>query len=169
MLMDGSYRRYHRMPIWYNYGSQIDQLLLEAGEVYTQIGIISQIFETGFVQYKIPCIFEEANICLQILRQIYYDTALYLHANRGSAKIKEYPSPFDDNNNIALNLYYKEPWGEKTLFTDPKGNPVSWDLLVNVRIKFIPLLRIKHIHIMNGTASLEMEIVSAVITALESF
>lgn len=57
----------------------------------------------------------------------------------------------------------KEPYGEQTLFTNLKGEQIPWSLLKNVDLKFIPLIHVKRIYIGSGKASIQMEVISAII------
>ena len=52
----------------------------------------------------------------------------------------------------------------KTLFTDLNENPVDWSLLKDVEVKMIPLLQIEKIYVGGGKASLQIKLVSAIIT-----
>lgn len=70
-------------------------------------------------------------------------------------------SPF-----IYLKLF-KRGFGvseEKTLFTDLEANPIDWNLLKGVEIKFIPLVHVEKIYVGGGRASLQLKITSAVVT-----
>jgi hypothetical protein len=58
----------------------------------------------------------------------------------------------------------KPPMLEQSLFTDLVGNPIPWKLLEGVEMKFIPLLHIKRMFIGGGKASIQMEVLSAVVT-----
>lgn len=71
---------------------------------------------------------------------------------------------------IFLKLFSrgKEPFVEQTLFTDLDGKPIPWALLKNVEMKFIPLLHIKRIYIGGGKASIQMEVVSAIVTSVRA-
>jgi hypothetical protein len=68
------------------------------------------------------------------------------------------------NPSLYLKLFSrgKEPYGEQTLFTNLKGEPIPWNLLKNVEMKFIPLIHVKRIYV-GGNPSLQMELVSAVV------
>jgi hypothetical protein len=52
----------------------------------------------------------------------------------------------------------------KTLFTDLDGNPIEWSLLRDVEIKLIPLLHVEKIYVGGGKASLQIKMISAVVT-----
>jgi len=60
----------------------------------------------------------------------------------------------------------KPPLGEQTLFTGLDGKPISWTLMNTVEMKFIPLLSVKRIYIGGGKASLQLEMVSAIVTSI---
>lgn len=57
---------------------------------------------------------------------------------------------------------------QKTVFMGVNGKEISWDLLKGVKIRFIPLIRFEKIYIGGGRASLQMKVVSAIVTAMES-
>jgi len=70
------------------------------------------------------------------------------------------------NPSIYLKLF-KRGFGateEKTLFTDLSGNPIRWELLEGVEMRFIPLVQFEKIYVGGGKASLQLKIVSAVVT-----
>ena len=52
----------------------------------------------------------------------------------------------------------------KTLFTDLNENPIDWSLLTDVEVKMIPLIHVEKIYVGGGKASLQLKLVSAVIT-----
>ncbi len=52
----------------------------------------------------------------------------------------------------------------RTLFTDLDENPIDWDLLRDVEVKMIPLIHVEKIYIGGGKASLQIKLVSAVVT-----
>lgn len=62
----------------------------------------------------------------------------------------------------------KPPMVEQTLFTDLNMKPIPWSLLEGVEMKFIPLIHVKRIYIGGGKASLQMEVVSAIVTSLRA-
>lgn len=177
-LRDQKYRTYHRIPLFYNFGSDdkeiINDFLFECCEMESNFGIMSKTFDNGFVQYKIPCQFNtsipDQTKCLNCFKNIYQTTSNILNSSKSYFNNFSYQSPIygDLENNINLNLYYRGQgvFYEQTLFTDPKGNTIPWNLLINVKMRFIPLLRIKYLHIIEGSVSLEMEIISAIITKI---
>jgi len=61
---------------------------------------------------------------------------------------------------VKLNSYKNN----KTLFTDLEENIIDWSLLKDVEVKMIPLLHVEKIYIGGGKASLQIKLVSAVIT-----
>ena len=56
----------------------------------------------------------------------------------------------------------------KTLFTDIEGNPIDWELLTDVEVKMYPLLHVEKIYCGSGLPSLQIKVVSAVITDIVS-
>jgi hypothetical protein len=71
-------------------------------------------------------------------------------------------------------MYYKlfvrgkPPYEERTLFTHVGGKVVSWASLKMVYMKYIPLFHIKGIYAGGGKASIQMEMVSAIITDIRA-
>src|SRR5690606_39260936 len=45
------------------------------------------------------------------------------------------------------------------------GTAVPWELLMGVEMEFVPLIHIKRIYVGGGKASIQMEVVSAVLTS----
>ena len=62
----------------------------------------------------------------------------------------------------------KAPMVEQTLFTDLNGKTIPWALMENVEMKFIPLLHVKRIYVGGGKASIQMEVVSAIVTSIRA-
>jgi len=62
----------------------------------------------------------------------------------------------------------KGPMAEQTLFTGLDGKAIPWTLLEGVEMKFIPLIHIKRMYIGGGKASIQMEVVSAVVTSVRA-
>lgn len=58
------------------------------------------------------------------------------------------------------------PYEVKTMFVDPSGNSIPWESLQKVEIKFIPIMRFKHIYVGN-TPSLIVETDSCIITSIK--
>lgn len=52
----------------------------------------------------------------------------------------------------------------KTLFTDLNGTPIDWSLLYDVEAKMIPLIHAEKVYCGGGKTSIQMKMVSAVIT-----
>ena len=61
---------------------------------------------------------------------------------------------------VKLNNYKNN----KTLFTDLNENPIDWSLLTDVEIKMLPLIHVEKVYIGGGKASLQLKLVSAIIT-----
>jgi len=62
----------------------------------------------------------------------------------------------------------KAPFAEETLFTGLDEKPIPWTLLQNVEMRFIPLIHVKRIYVGGGKASIQMEVVSAVVTSIRA-
>jgi hypothetical protein len=62
----------------------------------------------------------------------------------------------------------KAPMVEQTLFTGLDGKPIPWALMAGVEMKFIPLIHVKRIYVGGGKASIQMEVVSAIVTSIRA-
>jgi hypothetical protein len=62
----------------------------------------------------------------------------------------------------------KAPMVEQTLFTGLDGKPIPWKLLEGVEMRFIPLLHIKRMYVGGGKASIQMEVLSAIVTSVKA-
>ena len=62
----------------------------------------------------------------------------------------------------------KAPFVEQTIFTGLDEKPIPWTLLQNVEMKFIPLLIFKRIYVGGGKVSIQIEMLSAVVTSIKS-
>lgn len=62
----------------------------------------------------------------------------------------------------------KPPLIEQTLFTGLDGKPIPWALMKGVEMKFIPLIHVKRIYVGGGKASIQMEVISAVVTSIRA-
>jgi len=71
---------------------------------------------------------------------------------------------------MFLKLFSREkaPMVEQTLFTGLDGKPIPWALLQGVEMKFIPLIHVKRIYVGGGKGSIQMEVVSAVVTSIRA-
>jgi hypothetical protein len=56
----------------------------------------------------------------------------------------------------------------KTMFCGLDEQPISWDLLKNVSMSFVPLVQFEKIYVGGGKPSLQMKLVSAVVTSVVS-
>ncbi len=84
---------------------------------------------------------------------------LYFPTNKETLEIIEGQPP---------SMYFKlfDRGNRKTLFNQPNEEPVSWDQLKGVEIKFYPLLHIKRIYV-SSKASIQTELSSGIITHIE--
>lgn len=183
---------YWKIPLMYNY--EIDEpnyqdFLFEGCEMETKLGIESHTYESGKIEYYISAHFNpEYTQFIDSVKQIYNDCSNIVYLNRGCVKmhsfnkdkpetglnpIFSYPSdiirPEKDASTCMFLKLFKRGYHlseERTLFTNISGNLISWDLLIDTQIKFIPLLHIKHIFVKDGKASIQMEMQSAIITSI---
>lgn len=114
------------------------------------------ILEKNRVAVKLPAFKGEMSEMCGYKHPIYYPTDKVT----GEKIIGRNPSMY-----VKLHKAGAGHLEEKTLFTDLKRNPIDWKLLYGVEMNMIPLVHVKKIYI-GVKPSLQMEIVSAVVTRL---
>jgi hypothetical protein len=122
-------------------------------------------------------------LALQKLDEVHAACCYLLGSCKGKVKMHDFDAtrpggmfkspvywPRDDNTGEKIkgknpNLWVKlRAWkNSKALFTDVNGKAVSWDLLTDVDITFVPLIHIEKIYI-GSKASLQISLASAIIT-----
>lgn len=182
--------KYRQLPIQYNYGTdikpEIDDLYLQLPTT-TSTGVREDV-DAKTQRVKYSCMLRFKNIdethqkCIEIIGQLHKKCAEFLYSIKGQIGFYDFnpkapggmfknPIYFPRNKTTGDVIPGKDPsfWlklitysGGKTLFTDLNQNPVSWNLLKNVNMKFIPLVKFEKIYI--GTkASLQCKLQSAII------
>lgn len=90
-----------------------------------------------------------------------FKNPMYFKRDQVTGKIMEgrNPSMFGKMNN--RNNY-------KTLFTDPFGNIIDWNILTDVELKLIPLFQYEKIYVASsGKSSLQVKLISAIIVDIK--
>jgi len=175
----------------------LNDFLLEFCEMETSLGIQSKQGQSGKMEHSIMCKFDnnnpEQNKTIEVMDQLYLGCAYILgtvkvqvglrHFNPEQAEAtglkRPVYRPYDKVTgeliqgrapSMFLKLFSrgKAPYAEQTLFTDITGKPIPWTLLQNVNMKFIPLVHVKRMYIGGGKASIQMEVVSAIVTSISA-
>lgn len=184
---------YSQIMLNFNYGteemSQIDNFYLQF-PLLTSNGIIEKTEANGKTSYSmysmLPLNNQEVNKFIEIFDKIYNKTVDILAANKGPLKLYNFTKemapavyknpiyyPRDKVSGERLpgrspSMYFKlfKRTDDKTLFTDLQGNQIDWKLLNNVDMKYIPLIQIEKIYVGAGKPSLQLKMVSAIVTEL---
>jgi hypothetical protein len=173
---------------------KISDFMMEWPEVYSNGGIIKKdeptpdgkVKTSYSVQVTLPQS-GETGVLIKRVNEVHAACAYIVGQYKGPLKMFDFDQnrpgalfknpvylPRDEQGNlregknpsIYLKLF-KRGYGateERTLFTDLEGKPIRWELLQGVEMKFIPLVHFEKIYIGGGKASLQMKVVSAVVT-----
>lgn len=145
------------------------------------------------IMVRLPIDSRDAVHFMNTVNQVHAALAYILHQYKGAVKLPNFNKDMAEATGLRNPIYiardevtgepipgrnpsmyfklFKRGSGmmeEKTLFTNLKGQPISWDLLHNVEMKFIPLLHIEKIYVGGGKASMQMKMVSAIVTSLRA-
>jgi len=171
----------------------LNEFLIEGCEMYSKDGIITKPNARGGNDYSILVKFDNANDdhCkfVEAMKAIHFGTAHILNACKGQVKLYNFTPNMAEATGLKSPIYIardemtgeiiqgkaasmflklfsrgKPPMVEQTLFTDPSEEKIPWHLLNTVEMKFIPLIHVKRIYIGGGKASIQMEIISAIVT-----
>ena len=171
----------------------IKDFLIEGCEVTAPYGLQSKQGQSGRIEHALMVRFDpgnpEHNAFIDSMNAIHGGAAYILGQNRGAVKLYNFSPemavatglknpvyrPFDDvtaqpiegkSPSMFLKCFKRGFTGmeEKTLFTDPDCKPIPWELLSQSEVTFIPLIHVKHIYVGGGKASIQMEMVSALVT-----
>jgi hypothetical protein len=173
---------------------RVSEFFMEWPEVYSNGGIIKKDeaapggkSKTSYsVNVALPQQGETA-VLIQRICEVHAACAYIINSYKGALKLYNFDEknpealfkhpvywPRDEqgkpregkNPSIYLKLF-KRGFGaseEKSLFTDLEGKPLKWELLQGVEMKFVPLVHFEKIYIGGGKCSLQMKVVSAVVT-----
>ena len=188
---------YNEIVIEYNYGDAENQLrapfLWELPEVTTTIGI-SESDIGGRKKFSIPITLnpvsnEEHKKCIALMDSTYKACADLIHKNRAALKLPHFMKENPEGSGFKHPVYYprdkvtleiiqgKSPSmylqlsarkDSKTMFCGLDEKPISWDLLKNVQMSFIPLVHFEKIYVGGGKPSLQMKLVSGIVTSVMS-
>lgn len=175
----------------------LNEFQLEAPELTTTHGIRSQVnVQSNRTDHSIMARFDVSNPeharFLEVMNEIHAGCAQMINAYKGAVKMPH----FNPNMAMATGFkdpiyrqldeltgkpiegrapsYFfklfsrgKPPFVEQTIFTGLDNKPIPWTVLQNVEMKFIPLLHFKRIYAAAGKASLQVEMISAVVTHIK--
>jgi len=167
---------------------------LEGCELVSSIGIQSKPNQQGRIEHSIMVKFDMADSdqvsFINCLNSVYTGSCFILQQLKGAVKLYDFNAqapgglfkspiyrPRDEVTgdyiqgrapSMFLKLFSRGYGGsvEQTLFTDLECNPIPWEYLRSVELKFIPLFHVKRIYCGGGKASLQMEVKSAIVTSV---
>jgi hypothetical protein len=175
----------------------LDDFFLEGPQMSTSFGIQSKPSPSGRPDHSIMCKFDMGDMdhqkfintfddihrgCATILGQIKGSVKMY-NFNPQMAEATGLKNPVYRSRDemtgeivqgrapsIFLKLFNrgKGVMCEQTLFTGMDGKTIQWPILQNVEMKIVPLLHIKRIYVGGGKASIQIELVSAIVTSLHA-
>jgi hypothetical protein len=175
----------------------LNDFLFEGCEMDTQFGIQSKPGQSGRLEHSVMCRFDannaEHNRFIESMNQLHGGCAFILQQMKGAVKLYNFNAQMAEATGLKNPIYRardevtgevvqgrapsmflklfsrgKPPMTEETLFTGLDGKPIPWALMRNVEMKFIPLIHIKRLYVGGGKASIQMEVVSAVVTSIRA-
>jgi hypothetical protein len=175
----------------------LNDFLFEGCELETNFGIQSKPSQSGRVEHSIMCRFDLNNkehvSFIESIGNIHAGCAYILSQMKGQVKLYNFNPEMAEatglknpvyrardeltgeviqgrSPSIFLKLFNrgKGTMTEQTLFTGLDGKPISWTLLQGVEMKFIPLIHVKRIYVGGGKASIQMEVLSAIVTCVRA-
>jgi hypothetical protein len=188
---------YNEIILEYNYGDVDNQIrapfLFELPEVTTSIGITESDIG-GRKKFSIPISVNSGSNAdhkktIELMDAIYQSCAEYIFKNRAALKLPKFMRENPEACGFKHPVYYprdkvtleivpgKSPSlylpltirkDSRTIFCGLDEKPVSWDLLKNVQMTFVPLVHFEKIYVGGGKPSLQMKLVSGVVTSVVS-
>jgi hypothetical protein len=175
----------------------LNDFMLEGPEMTTSFGIQSKQSPSGRMEHSIMCKFDMTNTeqlaFINTFDDIHKGFAGILAQIKGAVKLYNFNPQMAEATGLKNPIYKsrdeltgeviqgrppsiflklfsrgKGAMAEQTLFTGIDGNNISWNLLQNVEMKFIPLLHIKRMYVGGGKASIQIELVSAIVTSIHA-
>jgi hypothetical protein len=175
----------------------LNDFMLEGPEMETSFGIQSKQSPSGRMESSIMCKFDMSNseqlAFINTFDDIHKGFAGILSQIKGAVKLYNFNQQMAEATGLKNPIYKsrdeltgeviqgrppsiflklfnrgKGAMAEQTLFTGIDGKNISWNLLQNVEMKFIPLLHIKRMYVGGGKASIQIELVSAVVTSIHA-
>ena len=171
----------------------LNEFIIEGCEMESKSGIQSKTGPSGRSEHSIMCSFDINNPdqarFIETMSQIHGGCAYILQQFKGAVKLPHFNAGMAEATGLKNPVYRprdevsgepiqgrspsifwklfsrgKPPLVEQTLFTDLEAKPIPWNLLTSVNMKFIPLIHVKRIYIGGGKASIQMEVISAIVT-----
>lgn len=175
----------------------LTDFIFEGCEMISNFGIQSKAGQSGRIEHSVMCRFDMNNAehirFIDCLGQIHAGCAYILSQMKGAVKLYNFNAQMAEATGLKNPIYRardemtgeviqgrapsmflklfnrgKAPMAEQTLFTALDGKPIPWTLMQGVEMKFVPLLHIKRIYVGGGKASIQMEVVSAVVTSIHA-
>jgi hypothetical protein len=149
---------------------------------------------SGRKKFSIPIILNtvsntEHSKCVEIMDSIYKSCADHIFKNKAALKLPKFLKDDPEACGFKHPVYYprdkvtlevipgKSPSlyltlsvrrDSKTIFCGLDEKPISWELLKNVQMSFVPLIQFEKIYVGGGKPSLQMKLVSAIVTSVIS-
>jgi len=189
-------QKYQEMSIEYNYGTPErpyrGSFYVECGEVVSSYGIVTSELngrKKRSLQIALPLSSPAAQSIIDGCEKIYKACANVIYQNKTILKLpyfnKDQPEASQFKNPIYFprdkmtleiiegkspNMYMTlaERGPNKTTFCDLNENILPWELLENVEMKMIPLIHFEKIYVGANKPSLQMKLISAVVTSVVS-
>jgi hypothetical protein len=189
-------QKYQEMTIEYNYGTQErpyrGSFYVECGEVVSSYGIVTTELngrKKRSLQIALPLSSPASQAIVEGCERIYktcanvifnHKTILKLpYFNKDQPEASQFKNPIyfprdkmtleiieGKSPNMYLTLAERGP--NKTTFCDLNENILPWELLENVEMKMIPLIHFEKIYVGANKPSLQMKLISAVVTSVVS-
>lgn len=174
----------------------LNDCLIEGCEVTTTFGIQSKPGQSGRLEHSVMVKFDLNNEShqrfLETMSQLHGGCAFILGTMKGAVKLYNFNPQMAEATGLKSLIYRPRdeltgeyiqgrspsmffklfsrgtaPMVEQTLFTGLDGKAIDWKLMANVQMSFIPLIHIKRMYIGGRGASIQMEVISAVVTSIE--
>lgn len=175
----------------------LDEFVFEGCEMETNLGIVKKYSDPQFEKYVIPTKIRpnqvpDHSLFKDTIKTIYESCVSILYKSKMAVKLFNFDNKMPDAtgfknpirpkvNELTGEILHEYPFSltlelisnsedsrNNTIFTDLDENIIPWSHLNQVKMRFIPLLRIKHINIINHRANIQIEIIKAVITFVRS-
>ena len=175
----------------------LSDFMLEGCEMETGSGIQSKTGPSGRMEHSVMCRFNNNNPehvrFIETMNQLHGGSAYILQQMKGAVKLYNFNAQMAEATGLKNPVYRardemtgepiqgrapsmflklfshgKPPMVEQTLFTGLDGKPIPWTLMQNVEMKFIPLIHIKRIYVGGGKASIQMQVLSAIVTSIRA-
>ena len=175
----------------------LNDFMLEGCEMESGFGIQSKPGQSGRMEHSVMCRFDNNNPehirWIDTMGQLHGGCAYILSQMKGVVKLYNFNAQMAEATGLKNPVYRardevtgdviqgrapsmflklfsrgKGNMVEQTLFTGLDEKPIPWALMQNVELKFIPLIHVKRMYIGGGKASIQMEVVSAIVTSIRA-